>query len=392
LYRDQAVARLHALGAHCASRSQENDRIMRIAQVAPLYESVPPALYGGTERVVFWLTEELIRLGHDVTLFASGDSLTTARLVPACKKALRLDAECVDQLAHHMVMLDQVFSEKEKFDLIHFHIDYLHFPMSRHNKVPQVTTLHGRLDLPDLVPLYRHFRNMPVISISDAQRRPLPWANWQGTVHHGLPRESFSVGDGGGGYLVFLGRASPEKGLDDAIKIAKRAGMPLKIAAKIDRVDVVYFENVIKPLLDHPLIDFIGEIGCREKNALLGEAAALLFPINWREPFGLVMIEAMACGTPVIAYPRGSVPEIIKEGVTGFLVSDFESAVRAVRRIGDIDRKKCRRNFEQHFDAQRMAQDYLNIYQRLARSISSSSTVSDGALSWTTLATPSNTT
>jgi len=365
---------------------------MRIAQVAPLYESVPPALYGGTERVVFWLTEELIRLGHDVTLFASGDSLTTARLVPACKKALRLDAECVDQLAHHMVMLDQVFSEKEKFDLIHFHIDYLHFPMSRHNKVPQVTTLHGRLDLPDLVPLYRHFRNMPVISISDAQRRPLPWANWQGTVHHGLPRESFSVGDGGGGYLVFLGRASPEKGLDDAIKIAKRAGMPLKIAAKIDRVDVVYFENVIKPLLDHPLIDFIGEIGCREKNALLGEAAALLFPINWREPFGLVMIEAMACGTPVIAYPRGSVPEIIKEGVTGFLVSDFESAVRAVRRIGDIDRKKCRRNFEQHFDAQRMAQDYLNIYQRLARAISSSSTVSDGALSWTTLATPSNTT
>jgi glycosyltransferase involved in cell wall biosynthesis len=392
LYRDQAVARLHALGPHCASRSLENDRIMRIAQVAPLYESVPPALYGGTERVVFWLTEELIRLGHDVTLFASGDSLTTARLVPACKKALRLDAECVDQLAHHMVMLDQVFSEKEKFDLIHFHIDYLHFPMSRHNKVPQVTTLHGRLDLPDLVPLYRHFRNMPVISISDAQRRPLPWANWQGTVHHGLPRESFSVGDGGGGYLVFLGRASPEKGLDDAIKIAKRAGMPLKIAAKIDRVDVVYFENVIKPLLDHPLIDFIGEIGCREKNALLGEAAALLFPINWREPFGLVMIEAMACGTPVIAYPRGSVPEIIKEGVTGFLVSDFESAVRAVRRIGDIDRKKCRRNFEQHFDAQRMAQDYLNIYQRLARSISSSSTVSDGALSWTTLATPSNTT
>ena len=365
---------------------------MRIAQVAPLYESVPPALYGGTERVVFWLTEELIRLGHDVTLFASGDSLTTARLVPACKKALRLDAECVDQLAHHMVMLDQVFSEKEKFDLIHFHIDYLHFPMSRYNKVPQVTTLHGRLDLPDLVPLYRHFRNMPVVSISDAQRRPLPWANWQGTVHHGLPRESFSVGEGGGGYLAFVGRASPEKGLDHAIEIAKRAGMPLKIAAKIDRVDVVYFENVIKPLLDHPLIDFIGEIGCPEKNALLGEAAALLFPINWREPFGLVMIEAMACGTPVIAYPRGSVPEIIKEGVTGFLVPDLESAVRAVRRIGDIDRKKCRRNFEQHFDAQRMAQDYLNIYQRLARAKSSSSTVSDGALSWTTLATPSNTT
>jgi glycosyltransferase involved in cell wall biosynthesis len=233
---------------------------------------------------------------------------------------------------------------------------------------------------------------MPVISISDAQREPLPRANWQGTVYHGLPRETFSVGDGSGGYLAFLGRVSPEKGLDHAIEIAKRAGMPLKIAAKIDRVDVVYFENVIKPLLDHPLIDFIGEIGYPEKNAFLGEAAALLFPVNWREPFGLAMIEAMACGTPVIAYPRGSVPEIMKEGVTGFLVPDLESAVRAVRRVGGIDRKKCRRNFEQHFDAQRMAQDYLNIYQRLARAKSSSSTVSDGALSWTTLATPSNTT
>ena len=242
---------------------------MRIAQVAPLYESVPPKLYGGTERVVSWLTEELVRLGHDVTLFASGDSLTTARLVPACKKALRLDSNCVDQLAHHVVMLDQVFSEKENFDLIHFHVDYLHFPLSRRQQIPHVTTLHGRLDLPDLVPLYRHFRDMPVISISDAQRKPLPWANWQGTVHHGLPRESFSLGGGKGGYLAFLGRTSPEKGLDQAIEIAKRAGMPLKIAAKIDRVDVEYFENVIKPLLDHPLIEFIGEIGYPEKNVFL---------------------------------------------------------------------------------------------------------------------------
>lgn len=365
---------------------------MRIAQVAPLYESVPPTLYGGTERVASWLTEELVRLGHEVTLFASGDSLTTARLVPACKKALRLDSNCVDQLAHHVVMLDQVFSEKENFDLIHFHIDYLHFPLSRHEQVSHVTTLHGRLDLPDLVPLYRHFRDMPVISISDAQRKPLPWANWQGTVHHGLPRESFSLGGGAGRYLAFLGRISPEKGLDQAIEIAKRAGMPLKIAAKIDRVDVQYFENVIKPLLNHPLIEFIGEIGYPQKNVFLGNAAALVFPINWREPFGLVMIEAMACGTPVIAYPLGSVPEVIQEGVTGFIVPDLESAARAVERIEEIDRRKCRRYFEQHFDAERMAQDYLNIYQRLARGESSSSTFSDGGLSWMKLASPSNTT
>jgi glycosyltransferase involved in cell wall biosynthesis len=365
---------------------------MRIAQVAPLYESVPPKLYGGTERVVSWLTEELVRLGHDVTLFASGDSLTTARLVPACKKALRLDSSCVDQLAHHVLMLDQIFREKENFDLIHFHIDYLHFPFSRRQQIAHVTTLHGRLDLPDLVPLYRHFRDVPVISISDAQRKPLPWANWQGTVHHGLPRESFSQGGGKGGYLAFLGRTSPEKGLDQAIEIAKRSEMPLKIAAKIDRVDVEYFETVIKPLLDHPLIEFIGEIGYPEKNVLLGNAAGLLFPINWREPFGLVMIEAMACGTPVIAYPLGSVPEVMQERVTGFIVPDLERAVKAVKRLGEIDRRKCRRYFEQHFNAERMAQDYLNIYQRLVRRESSSITVSDGVLSWMKTASPSSTT
>ena len=359
---------------------------MRIAQVAPLYESVPPKLYGGTERVVSWLTEELVRLGHDVTLFASGDSLTAARLVPACKKALRLDSSCVDQLAHHVVMLDQVFSEKENFDLIHFHVDYLHFPFSRRQPIAHVTTLHGRLDLPDLVPLYRHFRDIPVISISDAQRKPLPWANWQGTVHHGLPRESFSLGGGKGKYLAFLGRTSTEKGLDQAIEIAKRAEMPLKIAAKIDRVDVKYFETVIKPLLDHPLIEFIGEIGYPEKNVFLGNAAGLLFPINWREPFGLVMIEAMACGTPVIAYPLGSVPEVMQERVTGFIVPDLEGAVKAVKRLGEIDRRKCRRYFEQHFNAERMAQDYLNIYQRLVRRESSSITVSDGVLSWMKMA------
>jgi glycosyltransferase involved in cell wall biosynthesis len=353
---------------------------MKIAQVAPLYESVPPKLYGGTERVVSWLTEELVRRGHDVTLFASGDSVTSAHLVAPCKKALRLDSTRVDQLAHHVIMLDQVFSEKENFDIIHFHVDYLHFPLSRRQEITHVTTLHGRLDLPDLEPLYRHFRDIPVISISEAQRKPLPWANWQGTVHHGLPRDSFALGGGKGGYLAFLGRTSPEKGLDEAIEIAKRAGVPLKIAAKIDPVDVAYFETTIKPLLDHPLIAFIGEIGYAEKNAFLGNAAGLLFPIRWPEPFGLVMIEAMACGTPVIAYPLGSVPEVVEEDVTGFVVPDLEVAVRAARRLGEIDRRKCRRHFEQHFNAERMAQDYLNIYQRLVRCESSSITVSDGVL------------
>lgn len=365
---------------------------MRIAQIAPLFESVPPTLYGGTERVVSWLTEELARLGHEVTLFASGDSLTTARLVPACKRALRLDSECVDHLAHHMLMLDQVFSEKENFDILHFHVDYLHFPLSRREQVRHVTTLHGRLDLPDLVPLYRHFRDLPVISISDAQRKPLPWLNWQGTVRHGLPRKTFSLGTGAGGYLAFLGRTSPEKGLDQAIEIAKRAGMPLKIAAKIDRSDRDYFETVIRPLLGHPLIEFIGEIGYPKKNAFLGDAAALLFPINWCEPFGLVMIEAMACGTPVIAYSMGSVPEVVREGVTGFIVPDMEGAVSTVKKIARIDRRKCRQYFLQHFSAERMTQDYLNIYQRLAMGKSPASTVSDGVFSWTNLALPSNTT
>ena len=365
---------------------------MRIAQVAPLYESVPPRLYGGTERVVSWLTEELVHLGHDVTLFASGDSLTTARLVPGCKKALRLDSNCVDQLSHHMIMLDQVFSEKDSFDLIHFHVDYLHYPFIRRQQIAHVTTLHGRLDLPDLVPLYQHFRDIPVISISDAQRKPLPGANWQGTVHHGLPRKSFSLGSGRGGYLAFLGRTSPEKGLDQAIEIAKRAEMPLKIAAKIDRVDVEYFETVIKPLLDHPLIEFIGEVGYPEKNEFLGNAAGFLFPIAWREPFGLVMIEAMACGTPVIAYPLGSVPEVEQERVTGFMVPDLEGAIRAVKRLGEIDREKCRRHFEQHFNAERMAQKYLQIYQRLVLGESSSTTVSDGALNCPTMASHNSTT
>ena len=365
---------------------------MRIAQVAPLYESVPPKLYGGTERVVSWLTEELVRMGHEVSLFASGDSLTTARLVAASKEALRLDPTCIDQMAHHVRMIEQVFSQKNEFDLIHFHIDYLHFPMSRREGVKNITTLHGRLDIPDLVPLYETFPEMPVVSISDSQREPLPWLNWQGTVLHGLPKDSFEFYNQPGKYLAFLGRTSPEKGLDRAIEIAKRSGMPLKIAAKIDPADRLYFESTIKPLLDSSLIEFIGEIGSSEKNAFLGNAAALLFPIQWSEPFGLVMIEAMACGTPVIAFPTGSVPEVMEDGISGFIVPDVDSAVAAVNKIGEISRQKCHQHFLRHFTSTRMAQDYLKIYQRLLRGESAPITVPDGVLSWMKLASPSSTT
>src|SRR5947199_3023310 len=337
---------------------------MRIAQVSPLFESVPPKTYGGTERVVSWLTEELVRLGHDVTLFASGDSMTTARLVSVCERSLRRVPNCVDQVAHHVLMVEQVMAERENFDLIHFHIDYLHYPASRWLNVPQVSTLHGRLDIPDLQPLYRNYKDMPVVSISDAQRDPLPWVNWQGTVHHGMPIDLFSLYPEPGKYLAFLGRTSPEKGLDKAIEIAKLCDMPLKIAAKIDRVDLEYFNTVIKPLLKHPLIEFVGEIGYPEKCDFLGNAAALLFPIQWPEPFGIVMIEAMACGTPVIAYPRGSVPEVIEEGETGFVVSTVEEAVAAVGRLDEISRRGCRAAFERRFTAQRMARAYVKIYRQ----------------------------
>jgi glycosyltransferase involved in cell wall biosynthesis len=365
---------------------------MRIAQVAPLYESVPPKLYGGTERVVSWLTEELVRLGHDVTLFASGDSLTSAKLVPIVPEALRLNPHCIDQLAHHVVLVETVFRERANFDLVHFHIDYLHYPVSRREPITGITTLHGRLDIPDLVPLYRSFPKMPVVSISDAQREPLPWLNWLGTVRHGLPRDSFKCYADPGKYLAFLGRISPEKGIDRAIEIAKRVDMPLKVAAKIDRADTEYFETSVKSLLDHPLVEFIGEIGNDDKNDFLGNAAALLFPVQWPEPFGLVMIEAMACGTPVIAYPNGSVPEIMKDGVTGFIVADEDAAVKAVEKLDEIDRKMCRRYFEQHFTSARMAQDYLNIYQRQLQQEPASITIPDGVSSWTKLAPPSSTT
>ena len=365
---------------------------MRIAQVAPLFESVPPKTYGGTERVVSWLSEELVRLGHDVTLFASGDSMTTARLVSVCERSLRRVPNCVDQVAHHVLMVEQVMAERENFDLIHFHIDYLHYPASRWLNVPQVSTLHGRLDIPDLQPLYRNYKDMPVVSISDAQRDPLPWVNWQGTVHHGMPIDLFSLYPEPGKYLAFLGRTSPEKGLDKAIEIAKLCDMPLKIAAKIDRVDLEYFNTVIKPLLKHPLIEFVGEIGYPEKIDFLGNAAALLFPIQWPEPFGIVMIEAMACGTPVIAYPRGSVPEVIEDGLTGFIVSDDKEAEEAIRNVERFNRRNCRKRFEQRFTDVRMAQDYLAIYERLVQGEEAPLAVTDGVLSWMKLESPSSTT
>ena len=365
---------------------------MRIAQVAPLYESVPPKLYGGTERVVSWLTEELVGLGHEVTLFASGDSLTTARLVPVCPQSLRLHKGCKDPLVHHFALIEQVFSEKDNFDLIHFHIDYLHFPVSRREQAEHVTTLHGRLDLPELVPLYQRFSDLPLISISEAQRAPIPWANWQGTIHHGMPKDTLQPCSERGQYLAFLGRTSPEKGLEQAIAIAKRVGMPLKIAAKIDVADVEYFETRIKPLLDHPAIEFVGEIGYREKNEFLGNAVALLFPINWPEPFGIVIIEAMACGVPVIAYRFGSVPELIEDRVTGFVVDGVDAAAQALRNIDKIDRGLCRRRFEQRFTSERMAQDYLSIYERILSGQPAAMALSDGDLRWMKLESPSSTT
>jgi len=338
---------------------------MRIAQVAPLYESVPPKYYGGTERVVSYLTEELVRQGHGVTLFASGDSETKAHLVAACRRSLRMDKHCVDRLAHHMLMLEHVVQRAAEFDIVHFHTDYLHFPLSRREQITHVTTLHGRLDLPDLVPVYQEFREMPVISISNGQREPLPWANWQATVYHGLPADMYHFRDKAGTYLAFLGRVSPEKRVDRAIEIAKQVGIPLKIAAKVDRVDKDYFETVVEPLLRHPFVEFVGEIGEGEKEEFLSNAYALLFPIDWPEPFGLVIIEAMACGTPVIAYRGGAVPEVMEEGHTGFIVEGLEDAVDAVRRVPELSRKRCREVFDHRFTAERMAHDYVQVYERL---------------------------
>ena len=342
---------------------------MRIAQVAPVFESVPPQLYGGTERVVSYLTEELVRQGHDVTLFASGDSVTRARLVSTHRQAARLDETCTDPLARQMVLLDRVFREARHFDQIHFHCDYLHFPFSRRKRIPTLTTLHGRLDIPDLIALYQEFDDMPLVSISNAQRRPVPGARWVGTVYHGLPADLLRpLPAPREDYLAALGRISPEKGIDRAIEIAGRAGWKIKIAAKVDAADRDYHERVVKPLLEQPHVEYVGEIGEDDKQEFLGNARALLFPIDWPEPFGLVMIEALACGKPVIALGRGSVPEVIEDGVSGFVVDDADAATAAVARLPELSRADCREAFDRRFTAERMAADYVAIYRRLARS------------------------
>ena len=338
---------------------------MRIAQVAPLFESVPPCLYGGTERVVSYLTDELVAQGHDVTLFASGDSRTRATLAPVCPRSLRLDTTCRDQLAWQVLMTEQVASRADEFDVIHFHVGHIHFPLVRRLGVPHVTTLHGRLDLPELVPLFAEFGDVPVISISDAQREPLPHAKWVATILHGLPPGLMRFDPRGGDYLAFLGRISPEKRVDRAIAIATSVGWPLKIAAKVDQADADYFERDIRPLLDHPLVDFIGEIGEADKSAFLGGARALLFPIDWPEPFGLVMIESLACGTPVVAFRGGSVEEVLEDGVTGFIVDTLDEAIAATRRIGAIDRQACRGAFERRFTARRMAREHVTRFTQL---------------------------
>jgi glycosyltransferase involved in cell wall biosynthesis len=341
---------------------------MKIAQIAPLYERVPPKLYGGTERVVSYLTEELVRQGHDVTLFASGDSKTSAKLVPCCKMALRLDPSVKDPLIYHIMMLEEVRQRIDQFDVLHFHIDILQAPLVRDIADRTLTTQHGRLDLPDLVPFYRMFQELPLVSVSNDQRKYLRHANWVGTVHHGLPRDLLPCRpNAAGGYLAFLGRISPEKGPNRAIEIAARARMPLKIAAKVDRVDQAYWDEIIRPMVEaHSNVEFIGEIGERDKAAFLVEAAALLFPIDWPEPFGLAVIEAMACGTPIIAFRRGSVPEVVEDGTSGFVVDTIEEAVRAVWRIVSLDRTTVRAEFDRRFTAERMARDYLQIYQELS--------------------------
>jgi glycosyltransferase involved in cell wall biosynthesis len=338
---------------------------MRIAQVAPLTESVPPRLYGGTERVVAWLTDELVYRGHQVTLFATGDSTTSARLVAPWPAALRFSGSGQDDLAPHILMLEEVARRAHEFDVVHFHIAHLHFPLLRRLNTAHVTTQHGRLDIAELVPLFDAFNDVPVVSISDAQRTPLPQADWVGTVHHGLPADLLPFHPGPGEYLAFLGRISPEKRVDRAIAIAVACGQRLRIAAKVDRADRPYFEREIRPLLDHPLIEYVGEIDEAQKPAFLGHASALLFPIDWPEPFGIVMIEALACGVPVVAFRGGSVPELIEHGVTGFVVDSLDQAIAATRRVASLDRRRCRAVFERRFGAARMAADYLHLYEKL---------------------------
>ena len=339
---------------------------MRIAQLAPLFERVPPRRYGGTERVVSYLTEELVALGHEVTLFASGDSDTSARLTPCAPQALRLGARALDPTAMHLLQAEEALRHAPEFDLIHNHLDHLFYPFARRCEVPVLTTLHGRLDLEWLERVYAEYGEQPVVSISDAQREPLPHLTWAGTVHHGLPQNLYAYHPRGGDYLAFVGRISPEKRVDRAVEIALRSGRRLRIAAKIDPVDAAYFRDCIRPLFEHRDVEYVGELGDRDKDAFLGGAAALIFPVDWPEPFGLAMIEALACGTPVIAWRHGSVPEVVDHGVTGFLCDDVASAVRAVAALDRIERRACRRAFETRFTSERMARDYLALYARVA--------------------------
>jgi len=338
---------------------------MKIAQIAPLVESVPPSLYGGTERVVSWLTEELVRQGHDVTLFASGDSVTSARLEPIVPRALRLQGinNC---LPCNIIMLDRVARRQREFDVLHFHIDFFHYPMFRSMARRTLTTLHGRQDLPELPDIYRAFPHMPLVSISDHQRKPVPPVNWRGTVPHGLPQDLYRLGPGDGGYLAFLGRICPDKGILPAIEIARLVGMTLKVAAKVDPADQDYFLKEVKPVLDaSPHVEFIGEIDDSRKQEFLGRAKALLFPISWPEPFGLVMIESMACGTPVIAFNSGAVPEVMADGINGFVVDTVEEAAAAVSRLDLLPRRVIRACFEKRFTVQAMARAYVKIYENL---------------------------
>ncbi len=339
---------------------------MRIAQIAPLHEAVPPKLYGGTERVVSFLTEELVALGHDVTLFASGDSVTSAKLEPIWPRALRLDPAIRDPIAPHMLLMEAARAKADEFDVLHFHMDYWPFSLFGRQRTPFVTTMHGRLDLAELQPMFEVFPDVPIVSISDSQRRPLPQANYVRTVHHGLPANLLTPQPGPKDYLAFLGRIAPEKGPDRAIRIARACGIPLRIAAKVDRVDQAYFDAVIRPMLAEGSVEMIGEINDAQKPAFLSGACGLLMPIDWPEPFGLVMIEAMACGTPVIAFNRGSVPEIVEHGVSGFVVEDETGAMSAVSRLGELSRDTVRARFDARFTAKRMAEDYLSIYRSLA--------------------------
>ena len=342
---------------------------MHIAQVAPLTEAIPPKLYGGTERVVSWLTEELISLGHEVTLFASGDSVTSAQLEAVWPRALRLDGAVRDPNALHMLMLERVYQRAADFDLLHFHLDYYPFSLFSRQSTPFTTTLHGRLDLPEHQPVFDAFSSVPVVSISNAQRQPLPQARWVRTVHHGLPARLLMPQPVKPSYFAFLGRIAPEKGVDRAIRIAQHCGVPLKVAAKVDNVDRQYFDEQIQPMIQSGNVEYLGEINDKQKSEFLSGAVVLLVPIDWPEPFGLVMIEAMACGTPVIAFNRGSVPEVIDDGLTGFIVEDINGAIGAVDRLGHLSRQKIRRRFEKRFTARRMAQDYLAVYRSLMASV-----------------------